>query len=70
MSSDLGRGPEATADMKARIAALRSQGLDLDSIIETLWARSHRAEAEERGYRYEFAPPGAEPLRPGRQRRR
>lgn len=52
--ADSGRGPQATADMKARIAALKAQGTPIDQIIEVLWERSHRAEAEGEGYVYEF----------------
>ncbi len=62
---DLGRGPVATADMKARIAALRSQGAD---VIETLIER-HRIALTE-GHTYEYAGrQGPEPLRPAGQRR-
>ncbi len=62
---DLGRGPVATADMKARIAALKSQGAD---IIETLIERHRNALRE--GYTYEYAGrQGPEPVRPGGERR-
>ncbi len=47
----LGRGPTATADMKARIAALRADGAD---VVEVLWDRNRRAVLGE-GFRYEFA---------------
>lgn len=49
---ELGRGEEATDDMKRRVAALREQGVD---IVEALWARQHRAEVLGEGYRYEYA---------------
>lgn len=55
MTENLGRGPEATADMKARIAALRKKHWELTPIIETLWRRHHRAEVEGKGYEYEHA---------------
>ncbi len=61
LNENLGRGPEATADMKARIAVLRSSGVDL---IDALWERNRRAVLGE-GYRYEFAP-RAEPVRSDR----
>lgn len=50
--SDPGRGVEATADMKARVAHLRASGAD---IFEALWNRHHRAVKLGEGYRYEFA---------------
>lgn len=50
-SSDLGRGPVATRDMKYRIAALRAEGKD---IVGALLERHVRAVAGE-GYTYEFA---------------
>lgn len=55
----LGRGPKAVADMKARITALREQGAD---VIDTLWERSRRAELGE-GYTYEYAERGPVPIR-------
>ncbi len=60
----LGRGTTATADMKARIAALRSQGAD---VIETLLERHRRALLGE-GYTYEYATkrPRPDPIRPAR----
>ncbi len=62
----LGRGPKATADMKARIEALKGQGVDL---IDTLWER-HRAALLGEGYTYDHArPERTEPLRPVGQRR-
>lgn len=63
--ADSGRGPQATTDMKARIAALKAQGTSIDTIIELLWDRSHRAEVEGQGYRYEFT----DQVRPDGQRR-
>ncbi len=48
---NLGRGPVATADMKARIAALRRAGAD---VVSELWERNRSAVLGE-GYRYEFA---------------
>lgn len=48
---NLGRGELATSDMKARIAALRRQGLD---VIDVLWDRNRLAVSGE-GYSYEFA---------------
>lgn len=47
----LGRGPQATADMKARIEALRANGAD---VIDALWERNRQAVLGE-GFRYEFA---------------
>lgn len=48
---NLGRGEQAAADMKARIAAIRSHGLD---VVDVLWERNRRAQLGE-GYVYEFA---------------
>ncbi len=48
---NLGRGPEATADMKARIAVLRRQGAN---VVDELMERHRRAVSGE-GYTYEFA---------------
>lgn len=59
---NLGRGHVATADMKARIAALRAQGAD---VIDALWERNRQAVLGE-GYNYEFAGETAEPIRPAR----
>jgi hypothetical protein len=53
--SNLGRGAEATADMKARIARMRRHGFDLDKIITVLWDRTLKAELGH-GYSYEYAP--------------
>lgn len=50
IQSDLGRGWRATADMKARIAALRIAGVD---VFEALWDR--HVEALRTGYNYEYA---------------
>jgi hypothetical protein len=46
-----GRGRLATADMKARIAALREQGVD---VIDALWERNRLAVLGE-GYTYDLA---------------
>ena len=51
---NLGRGPEATADMKRRIAALKNEGADLTGVIDALWERNRAAVAGE-GFTYEFA---------------
>lgn len=61
LNENLGRGPEATADMKARIAALRGAGVDL---IDALWERNRRAVLGE-GYRYDLAQ-RTEPVRSDR----
>lgn len=58
--NSLGRGPEATADMKARIKALRAEGAD---VLDTLWERNRQAVLGE-GFRYDFAEP--ELVRSGR----
>lgn len=55
----VGRGRLATADMKARIAALRAQGAD---VVDALWERNYRAILGE-GFRYECAEEGTEFLR-------
>lgn len=60
MDTTQGRGRQATADMKVRIAALRHQGAD---VIDVLWERNRRAALGE-GYAYEFAGQTAEPFRP------
>jgi hypothetical protein len=56
------RGPVATADMKARIDALRQQGVD---VIDALWERNRQALLGE-GYSYEYARQRAESLRSDR----
>jgi hypothetical protein len=61
-----GRGPIATTDMKARIAALKAQGITMDDIIAILWERANRAERGD-GYDYQYA--GAEAVRPDGQLR-
>jgi hypothetical protein len=61
---NLGRGLVATADMKARIAALRKQGVD---VIDALWERNRLAVLGE-GYTYDFAREAADEVRPARQR--
>lgn len=48
---DVGRGDIATADMKARLAALRGDGTDW---LDVLWERNRRANLGE-GYDYGFA---------------
>ena len=58
---NIGRGATATADMKARIAALRRQGAD---VVDVLWERHRRAEVMGEGYRYEYAEETG-PVRPG-----
>ncbi len=64
---DLGRGPVATADMKARIAALRADGRD---ILHVLWTRHVHALAGD-GYAYEhYTGPTPHPVHPGRARSR
>ena len=55
--ADNGRGPVATTDMKARIAAYQRRGYDIDKIVALLWERFHRAEVDGEGYRYEYARP-------------
>lgn len=50
---NLGRGPQATADMKRRIAARRSRGDAIADIVEELWER-HRTALTGEGYHYEF----------------
>lgn len=59
---DVGRGSTATADMKARIAALKRDGAD---VLDALWERNRRAVAGE-GFDYEFAEHGTEQVRPAR----
>lgn len=59
--ANTGRGVVAACDMKARIAALKRQGVSMDQIIDVLWERSHRAEVHGHGYTYEYMP---DPLRP------
>jgi hypothetical protein len=49
--ANLGRGAQATTDMKLRIAALRDDDRD---IIEVLWTR-HALALAGGGYVYEFA---------------
>lgn len=51
---NVGRGEVAVADMKARIAALRAQGVE--DVVAVLWERSFLAERGS-GYRYEYADP-------------
>jgi hypothetical protein len=56
---DVGRGSTATADMKARIEALKGSGAD---VLDALWERNRRAVSGE-GYHYEFAQDRADPVR-------
>ncbi len=51
IGEDLGRGEQATTDMKRRIAALREGGAD---VLDALWRR-HLAAVHGEGYQYEFA---------------
>lgn len=53
--TDSGRGPLATADMKARIAAIRKETWRMDELIDRLWERNRRAVVEGRGYEYGYA---------------
>ncbi len=48
---DSGRGELAVADMKARIAALRAQDVD---VVQALWERTWEA-FRAGGYTYEYA---------------
>lgn len=59
---DVGRGRIATADMKARIAALKGSGAD---VLDALWERNRRAVLGE-GFSYEFADERPESVRPPR----
>lgn len=49
--TNLGRGPQATADMKRRITHLKKSGAD---VVEELWER-HRTALSGEGYTYDFA---------------
>lgn len=55
LRSQLGRGPRATADMKARLAHLRAQDAD---VLAVLWRRYHAAITGD-GFDYEYAERGA-----------
>lgn len=59
-----GRGPTATADMKARIAALRRDGRD---VLDVLWRR-HLDAINGSGYVYDFVERAANPSQSGRRR--
>lgn len=48
-----GRGPEATSDLKARIAAMTRRGYPVEKMIDILWERCLKGERE--GYRYDKA---------------
>lgn len=61
--SSYGRGQQATTDMKARIAALKRQGVN--NIVAVLWERNRQAHFGG-GYRYEFAEQVAEQVRSAR----
>jgi hypothetical protein len=61
--SSYGRGQLATTDMKARIAALRRQGVN--DIVAVLWERNREAHFGG-GYTYEFAEQVADEVRPTR----
>lgn len=61
--SSYGRGPVATTDMKARIAALKRQGVN--DLVGVLWERNRQAHFGE-GYRYEFTEQVTEQVRPAR----
>jgi len=52
-----GRGPVATADMKARIAAFQTEHgrWKMNALIDHLWERNRQAVVEGKGYDYEFA---------------
>ncbi len=60
--ADLGRGSLATADMKARIAALRREGVD---IVDALWRR-HVNAITGAGYVYDHTDRPNDPSIPGR----
>lgn len=55
--AELGRGEQATLDMKLRIADLRAREAD---VICVLWDRYHAAVTGE-GHRYEYAERAAPP---------
>lgn len=38
-----GRGSAAVEDMKARLAAMKSQGMDSTEVIDVLWTRNAQA---------------------------
>lgn len=61
--ADLGRGPTATADMKARIAALRRANVD---VLEALWRR-HIEAITGAGYVYDYAEQPRRPSVPSRR---
>jgi hypothetical protein len=61
-----GRGPEATTDMKARIAVLKAGGFSGEQIISILYERLKIAEQGD-GFTYDLAEP--EPVRPDGQLR-
>lgn len=61
-----GRGPQATADMKARIAAIQKETWRMDVLIDRLWERNRQAVVEGQGFQYEYAAPGSEQVRPAR----
>lgn len=63
MDRDAGRGAQATADMKARIAAIRAETWLMTELIDRLWERNRRAVVEGEGYSYEYAAPGPEHVR-------
>ena len=48
----LGRGEQATQDMKRRIAHLKATDAD---VIDVLWERNYRATVLQEGYDYGFA---------------
>lgn len=66
--ADTGRGATATADMKARIAAIRAETWRMDDLIDRLWERNQRAVALGEGYSYEFADPTPPPAVKGLSR--
>jgi siroheme synthase (precorrin-2 oxidase/ferrochelatase) len=66
MSDTQGRGPVATADMKARIAALLKERWDMDFVINQLWERHVDAVLGD-GYSYEFTD-GPVTVRPAGER--
>lgn len=52
--NSLGRGAVATSDMKARLAALKSEGRGADEILDSLWHRHHQAVTGD-WHTYEYA---------------
>lgn len=64
MEDTRGRGPIATADMKARVPALLRERYDWRFVIDQLWERNRDAVLGD-GFTYEFAE-GSDSIRSAR----